>query len=170
MAPCLPGFAPTVHEYPEWGLSSGTRGLWIYSAGMEATILARHLAYHVAEPALLEFYEYGADGHPEETRPSTFLASLLLLKSPRLDFHMKRQSNHRSQTILLESLARMRSVYVFFNSLSVCGNCYHTYIPNLTSTMKHLHTSPLAFFAEKANLLQDSWGFAALQILSVETL
>ena len=44
-----------------------------------------------------EFYEYGADGHPEETRPSTFLASLLLLKSPRLDFHMKRQSNHRSR-------------------------------------------------------------------------
>ena len=44
-----------------------------------------------------EFDEYGADGHPEETRPSTFLASLLLLKSPRLDFQMIRQSNHRSR-------------------------------------------------------------------------
>ena len=71
-------------------LSGGTRGLWIYFAGMEATILARVSSVPSRKTGSARNFM-----NMVQTRPSTFLASLLFATSTRLDFHMKRQSNHR---------------------------------------------------------------------------
>ena len=78
-------------------LSGGPRGLWIYLAGMEATILARASSVPSRRTSSARNFMNMVRTGTRRFTEAVFLFSLLFATSPRLDFHMKRQSNHRSR-------------------------------------------------------------------------
>ena len=170
-SPVSPGLHPQCTSTPEWGLCPVAHEASGFIPPEWKRRFCTSSIWHTMSQnqRCSEFYEYGADGHPEETRPSTFLASLLLLKSPRLDFHMKRQSNHRSRN------DSPRIVGTYAERIRVLQFTERVWelLPHLHPELNFDHEAFAHItvgFREKGQSSSRLMGFAALQILSVETL